>query len=607
MIHNEGLGSQDQRSPQIRPKTNGRACVNCHQRKVRCDALEQGIPCSNCIKSNRTGCRMYERKSKHFSTSRTGSLPILLPRASETASLEDIVKGDMSISEGRSATYDTPPTALEPDHLLSGTFSSELESVASQSVDFDTDRASKNLADVVNGSHLEFGEFGRNELSRLHFIGNETSNLNFMVQQRSHEFNQDSIHHIPSRQLPRNQTAHNSDGIPLDAFTLPDKFLVDELIHAYFTHINCGWPIVDEEDFMTKYKNRDPRNPPALTLLHAILLVGAHVLSRHRSDVAELKSTFFSRAKALFDARFEQDRTIHVQVALLMTWHSDGVEDILANSWQWVGHAARVALGLGMHRNSDTSSLLPVYKRAWVRLWWVLVQFDVLVSVAYGRPQALNIEGSNVPSLTDAHFIGIPNARKDFVIQHSRLCVIMARILTQKGSLRSSMDVDLHTIRQVDDTLADFNMRLPDHMRLSLANVDVWQSTLHLTYNNFLILVHRAPQIGTFNPVSPEVVNDLEICRDASMTMTLIFESLRAQGLLSCLWLSSVNSLFTAILQVSIELNSSNPVVACRSSRRFESLLHCLRDLSREWLYALSVLRLFEDQSATSNPRMSQA
>jgi transcriptional regulatory protein AMDR len=335
---------------------------------------------------------MYERKSKHLSTLRAGSLPTLLPRRSETASQEESVKDEMSFSENRSTTYDTPPTIWETEHLPSDISSSSYaEPFASQNFDFDVDEASRNLAEVVHGSNVELVGVGYKGLSQFHFIGNETSNLNFMVRQRSEGLNQDSTYHIPSRQLSRNQTAHNSDSIPPDAFTLPDKALVDELIHAYFTHVNCGWPIVDEQDFMTKYNNRDPRNPPALSLLHAILLVGAHVLSSHRSDAARLKSTFFSRAKTLFDARFEQDRTIHVQVALLMTWHSDSVEDVLANSWQWVGHAARTALGLGMHRNPDVSNLSPVYKRAWVRLWWVLVQFDVLVSVAYGRPQALYV------------------------------------------------------------------------------------------------------------------------------------------------------------------------------------------------------------------------
>ncbi|KAK7409218.1 hypothetical protein QQX98_008594 [Neonectria punicea] len=545
---------------------------------------------------------MYERKGKFFSSPSTGGLAPILPREDESPSSQYRI-GDNAYSEqDEEAAYQATEASWESQNFFSELTASDLEPSVSH-VEDDAKECSGNLVQVVNQDHLQFQNFGCNNIARLCFIGTEISNINYMVRQRSQHPRDDTIHHLPSRQLARKCTAHNPDRIPPEAFALPEKALVDELIHAYFSHVNCGWPIVDEEDFMTKYNARDSRNPPALTLLHAILLVGAHVLSRQRNDVAELKATFFSRAKTLLDARFEQDRTMHLQVALLMTWHSDGAEDILANSWQWVGHAARIALGLGMHRDSASSNLLPVYKRAWVRLWWVLVQFDVLVSVAYGRPQALNIDDSDVPTLTDAHFEGIPHAQRDFVIQHVRLCIILSKAMKQRGSLRSSPHANIQAIKQVDEALADFAMRLPEHMRLSLSNVDVWQSTLHLTYNNFLILLHRAPQNEIRDPPTSESLSDLEICRDSAMTVTLILEGLRTNGTLSGLWLSGINSLFTAILQVSTELDSNNPVVASKSLRRFDSLLLCLRELSRDWLYAMSVLRLFEDRASKDRQR----
>jgi transcriptional regulatory protein AMDR len=79
-----------------------------------------------------------------------------------------------------------------------------------------------------------------------------------------------------------------------------------------------------------------------------------------------------------------------VQAALLLTWHSDCPDDdVSANAHYWVGVAARIATGLGMHRNTVSSRFVPRDRRTWRRLWYILVQFDVMVSLSHGRPQAM--------------------------------------------------------------------------------------------------------------------------------------------------------------------------------------------------------------------------
>jgi transcriptional regulatory protein AMDR len=179
------------------------------------------------------------------------------------------------------------------------------------------------------------------------------------------------------------------DHVPRESFNLPDQAVADELVDAYFTHVNPGCPIIDEDTFMSQYRSRDPHNAPSLLILQSILLVGAHVC-RPRPARDTLKSTFFRRAKMLFEARVERNRDLLVQAALLLTWYSDPVDDdVASNAHFWVGIAARIATGLGMHRNAGSSTLVPQDKRMWRRTWWILVQFDVAISLQYGRPQAM--------------------------------------------------------------------------------------------------------------------------------------------------------------------------------------------------------------------------
>lgn len=231
---------------------------------------------------------------------------------------------------------------------------------------------------------------GRREIQRgvrAFYVGHELSNMSFLIRQQRDQ--DDDVYHFASNEIPRRQMKTGHDQLLMDALTLPEPALADELVQAYFTYVNPGYPIIDEDLFMTQYRNRDPADPPPILLLQAILLIGAHV-SRAKVERDALKEIFFRRTKYLFDNRIERNRDILVQAALLLTWHSDSADDdVAADAHFWVGAAARIATGLGMHRNPVSSSFVTRDRRMWRRVWFILVQFDVLISLSYGRPQAM--------------------------------------------------------------------------------------------------------------------------------------------------------------------------------------------------------------------------
>lgn len=168
--------------------------------------------------------------------------------------------------------------------------------------------------------------------------------------------------------------------------------------------------------------------------------------------------------------------------------------------------------------------------------------------------------------------------------------------MKQRVSLRSTPTERAEATKNADEALAEFIVHLPQSLRLSFSEADAWQSALHLTYNNFLILLHRPPPQPHDRVEEPGGATDLNICGDAAMVITSIFESLRVRNGFTSLSLSVVNAMFTGLVHVSSEMNSTSPLVAAKSLRMFDSLLLSLRVLSRHWLYARSLLRLFEEQ-----------
>jgi transcriptional regulatory protein AMDR len=201
--------------------------------------------------------------------------------------------------------------------------------------------------------------FHQNEPIRIVYVGDSSSNLHNLVQaedtaNRLH-FPFPAIKPLLPWQpsLQQSQPAgYLTAPICQDLVSFPAKDVRDSLVQTYIDDIHPTFPILDDVDeFRRQY--RDAANPPPLLLFHAVLLAAARV-SRHpmvSSARPTVTATLYRRAKALFDMRHENDRALLVQTALLMAWHVEDLDTISSGAYHWIGVAARIALGLGMHRD----------------------------------------------------------------------------------------------------------------------------------------------------------------------------------------------------------------------------------------------------------------
>jgi hypothetical protein len=124
------------------------------------------------------------------------------------------------------------------------------------------------------------------------------------------------------------------------AFLLPPRALCDELVEAFFKWVAPVVPVINRSRFMRQY--RDPKNPPSLLLLQAVLLAGSRVCTNPQlmdssGSTTPAAMTFYKRAKALFDANFEDDRVTIVQALILMGWYWEGPEGMTSLLVQFRG------------------------------------------------------------------------------------------------------------------------------------------------------------------------------------------------------------------------------------------------------------------------------
>ncbi|KAL1893742.1 hypothetical protein Sste5346_006243 [Sporothrix stenoceras] len=504
--------------------------------------------------------------------------------------------------------------------------------------------------------------------ARILYVGSSLSNIHFLLRQRmsanganpKKETNEENVTCASARKedtavhYPTNRIAKPSaglgalaaDGLPLEAFQLPPKRTVDQLLGVYLQHINPGFPVVDGRLFMRQYRARDPANPPSLLLLQAMLVAGAHVLYKDDPDTRHTqKAVFFRRAKMLLDARVERNRDTVVQAALLLTWHADGPEDVAANAWHWVGLAARTATGLGMHRDADGSTLVAHNKRMWRRVWWLLVACDVLVALQYGRPPALHLDDTDVAPLTASDFVDCGSGtRVDYVLHLVQLCILLSTHVLRRQFRStyssSSREKDRQSaLRRTDEALANWSLHLPPSLQLSgqsdptsssaSTSINVWTASLHLTYNTALLLLHRqapSPHAALDTKIGGPSPDDVEICTNAAVAIQQIFHAVCASGQAVYLWSSSINSLFTALIQLSGDVQRStsttsaptikssssksrsrgNPLLAVAALRRYDAALASLRQLAAFWPNAQAVVQFFEQSVRTGSASAAQ-
>ncbi|KAL4889548.1 fungal-specific transcription factor domain-containing protein [Aspergillus ambiguus] len=584
----------------FRRQRASRACETCHARKVRCDAASLGVPCTNCVAFS-IECKIptpkrkkNQNKSKETSGSEAGSEKPSAKQEDDAPSTDG--KDAFGYRNNRMAVDGMPVTSLSE------------QQVAQQ--------ASQNSA-YAQFMKPKFARAPIKEAGRVAYLG-ESSNLSLLVQDR--HGTTDVVHYpLPPNIRGSRARLTDLDNLELEilhqrgAFLLPPKPLCDELVEAYFKWVAPVVPIVNRSRFMRHY--RDPKNPPSLLLLQAILLAGSRVCTNPQlmdanGSTTPAAMTFYKRAKALYDANYEDDRVTIVQALVLLGWYWEGPEDVTKNVFYWTRVAMVVAQGSGMHRSVETSQLSKPDKRLWKRIWWTLFTRDRSVAVALGRPIGINTDDSDVGMLTEDDFIEdeIDIAAEyppdpvhvQFFLQYVKLCEIMGLVLSQQYSVVSkSRRMNAMDLTHSDMALADWLQNCPPEVSWNRARHHFWAALLHANYYTTLCLLHRAHMPPASSVPSSYRVEEMAypsrtIAFQAAGMITSIVENLQTHQEIRYTPAFIVYSLFSALIMHVYQMRSSVPNIVATCHERINICMQALKDVSKVWLVAKMVHTLFE-------------
>lgn len=317
--------------------------------------------------------------------------------------------------------------------------------------------------------------------------------------------------------------------------------------------------------------------------------------------------TFYKRAKALYDANYEDDRVTIVQSLILMGWYWEGPEDVTKNVFYWTRVATIVAQGSGMHRSVEQSQLPKSDKRLWKRIWWTLFTRDRSVAVALGRPVHINLDDSDVEMLTEDDFIEDESERGgefppdpihvQFFLQYVKLCEIMGLVLSQqysvasKGRQRNAID-----LTHSDMALADWLQNCPKIVYWEMPRHHFWSALLHSNYYTTLCLLHRAhmPPHSRDRTMDDSPYPSRNIAFQAAAMITSIVENLSTHDQLRYCPAFIVYSLFSALIMHVYQMRSPVPSIQQVTHDRLRSCMQAMKEVSRVWLVGKMVYTLFE-------------
>ncbi|KAF5640803.1 fungal specific transcription factor factor domain protein [Fusarium sp. NRRL 52700] len=341
-----------------------KACVACRERKVRCDVIVRGQPCTNCYLDSKE-CVLTRRVSKRL-------YPPLLAKQTSTVpetTGHDIVEvitvppDQFCCLRGQFYQLTTRLTAAQAEPALESR-----TSLGKTPISLDSTESS--LLDSVPATKTHIVSTRSNV---VHF-----SNYSFITIGNAAALSQEDIQFL------------NVKG----CFNLPPKVILDEFVRLYFLHVHPFLPFLDEGNFWDVYCSRvsSPKIPflliQAMIFATSAFTLQATIQSLGFKDIRKARVTLYQRAKMLFDFNVELSPLVLSQVALLLSfWYPDSKTGPEMPNTLWLSIAIHHARCLGAHEawrdqysstQSDKSQLLR-------RLWWCCVIRDRVLSLGLRR------------------------------------------------------------------------------------------------------------------------------------------------------------------------------------------------------------------------------
>ncbi|KAL2832190.1 hypothetical protein BJY01DRAFT_254008 [Aspergillus pseudoustus] len=521
-----------------------RACVPCHERKVRCDAIEVGTPCTRCVNAERTqSCalvpqeklRSMKRKRQYEVNQHDRSAVISShPSPARSEPIPPTPRFDSGITRNRESANprlsvpDLPPV---PPHRA-GSVASFPALLAhspfgcSSSPDSSPTQAGEPVGE--DESQLQICR----EMSQWQSGQPPTAPTAAIPPTKGHEVIEyhggmnsvtilsEVLGRAPPKRLVRivlrDPVSHHTgpqlelnglDEADMEylqrkgAFETPAPEICDKFLRLYFQCVHVYTPVVDRVQFLQEYRAQTI----SFFLLHSVLASVAPycptslIQEAGFDDYPSAQRTFINRARLLYDVGAERNQLRQLQGALLLS--QVHVSLYTEKDYRyWLSNAMRIATKMGLHKDEVGRNVDLGLRRLLRRMWWVLYNRDALL-VFNGLDNLRRIHDTDfdtaeltlddwdeesVPAEFQDILPQVTNLQKHFLVASCGLSLTSARFIQ---ALTRISTWSASTCMQLEEGMSKWRESLPLELRCSM--IQEW------TVENFWALVLDARSFVT--------------------------------------------------------------------------------------------------------------
>ncbi|KAM0723159.1 hypothetical protein Q7P37_001359 [Cladosporium fusiforme] len=607
-----GLKSNGTRPPKSVKRRASKACQCCRSRKVRCNVVEHGAPCTNC-RLDEVECIVSESKrKKKWTTNETSP-------AAKNNTLKPAANVPMSAHPPyeplRRSSEHVPHSLyqdLKKDVLANST---PRHSISTPSILYNLQR----LGQQRNGSISE-------TMPMLNSLVSPTATPPPMLPAY--------IKPLPDRLGNDEITYLQNKG----ALSIPNIELRNELIRCYAEVIHPFMPLLDLHDFVATVDCHDGSKQMGILLFQSVMFAGiASVDMRHLKNAGyssrrDARRDFFNKTRLLYDFDLEADRIPLIQSLLIMTYWYETPDD-QKDSHHWMGIAVSLAQTIGLHRNPEKMD--PARRKLWKRIWWSTYMRDRLIALGMRRPTRIKTGDFDVPMLTvdDFEIAALPEESSCIpsdctlfydvekqrqlavlCIEKAKLCICISSVLSvqysvlhnnqgvanAEGSTRTTMTLQpkrnesgTTEVQSCDEALQEWKANLPEE---ALYRVPMWndvesgdgymvlnRSLLHMIYFSTLSALHRPQVLPSSGMVPRDAKADVidvsrKAVRLAASEITSIASTLYNLDLVRLLPTTGITVLLPAVIIHLLDIKAPDEATRRTSLQGF---CQCMQTMAR--------------------------
>lgn len=618
-----------------------KACISCHNRKVKCDVANKSSnsKCTNCLYSG-SECVIYVRKKRSANKKRALSMPpldeeVLLMHSAHPASrppekdgvmpqtsssgvpskLSNLVSSGDPAQDNSKDPAGTNGAASNKDS--SKTKANDVSILSSNLNDLDSCNERKPSSNIPNfalsflkpSGHVEYPHISAIKLDPnvvLKENMHELMKTEFGINENKNHFMKEILDSALSKiteSYKRTYSLSQSDYQILNelgCFTIPDEETCWRFIDNFFEYINPQLPIIDKTNFYETYT--DLRNPPSLLLLNSVLFVGAwHTNSESENPEEQFESVriaqiFLKRARFLYEYSIECEPIALIQSLLCFCFNNENMSNIAKNDYYWIHTAVGVAYAYNLHQK-PASSLTPYKRKMYKRLYWILFFKDRITAFGYSRPSAINVTDCDQEMLTfsDLSNSGMTHLEQIYLInlvKFGKLLDKIGAIQHEITKLYTNKRPVLHLMKKCDLIMIKFLQNLPKELKFKFNDKSThsFLSLMSLSqYYTLLIVIHRANILRH----SADVYPSWAITFQAVQMIKLLSDCLVAKNLIKKVALLSHNTLTSPAIIMLYHLLNEDEKISKIANEFFLRILGIWRATYRKFPVVYPMMCIF--------------